>query len=66
MNSSRRSTPLHDAAPNVGIPSPRIRKLRSFTILSDKLNALREEFAIVRETVDGVMNVLDAQAGLAL
>lgn len=47
-----------------GIPSPRIGTARSFVALSDKLNAASDEYAAVREAVEGLTAILDAHAGL--
>ncbi len=47
-----------------GIPSARIGTARSFVALSDKLNAAADEYAAVREAVEGVTAILEAHAGL--
>jgi serine phosphatase RsbU (regulator of sigma subunit) len=48
------------------IPSARISKVRSFNALSDKVNTLSDEYAIMHEVLDGLLPILEARAGLLM
>ena len=62
MNNARRTSVRYQTSRNISsIPSQRTHKAQSFVALSGKLNALKEEHAIVRGAVDGLMTILDAR-----
>lgn len=49
----------------VRVPSARAGLSRSFLALSDKINTLADEYAVVRGAVEGLCTILHAEGGLA-
>lgn len=67
MSSVRHPSVFQHVARNTrSIPSSRISKARVFVALSDRLNNLKDEYAVAHEAVDGLMTILDACAGLII